>query len=396
MEEHGVSSRVPQLSSMGGIDSILVVRLKALGDIVLSLPIVYALRETFPAAWIGYLCRPQYADALVGVAALDEVLTLPNSFVGQGALAMELRRRRIDCIIDFLGSPRSALIALLTGARVRIGMDTGRRNRYYHSLLPRVIMRDGVRLKCYTLESNLELIGMLGLKSSLRERVARERAAAGAQPPCAEERARRPLRPQPHWLAMGFPAADGERGWAAEYARSIGGGRSKLVGIVPGSVYRAKSWPEEHFTALAAMISEQLGCIPLVLWGPSEEAIARRIVETSGAAVLAPPTGIARLGALISTLSVLVGPDSGPKHIAVVEGVPTVTLFGPTDPAIWDPMTERHRAISANSDCAPCRKKVCEPNRCLADISPERVLAEIADVLGLAPRGTACAGEGIE
>jgi ADP-heptose:LPS heptosyltransferase len=380
---------------MPDVDSILVVRLKALGDIVLSLPIVYALRETFPGARIGYLCRPQYAEALSGVQALDEVLTLPKSFIGQGALALNLRRRGLDCAIDLLGSPRSALITFLTGARIRIGMDTGRRNRYYHYLLPRVLMRDGTRLKCYTLESNIELVGMLGLKSSLRERASRERGRVAGVPARGEGVAGRTRRDDPDWLAIGFPASEREKGWAREYVSGLGGDRSKLLGIVPGSVYQAKSWPEEHFVSLAQMAARELGCTPLVLWGPGEEAIARRIVEASGTAVLAPPTGIARLGALISQLSVLVGPDSGPKHIAVVEGVPTVTLFGPTDPAIWDPMTERHRSLGAGTDCAPCRKKICEANRCLADISPRRVLEEIAEVLARAGRGTPHTGEGV-
>jgi len=374
-----VSAPVIQLSAMTDIRSILVVRLKALGDIVLSLPIVYALRESFPNARIGYLCRRQYAEALSGVSAIDAVLTLPKSSLGQGALAFALRREEPDCVIDLIGTPRSALFTFLTGSRIRIGMDTGRRNWCYHYLLPRVIMRDGRRIKCYTLESNLELIGELGLKSGLRETYLREaaRREAGAR------------RPEPGWLAVGFPAAVREKDWAADYVRGIGGERSPVVGILPGSVYQAKSWPEEHFVELARLVSEKLGCVPLVLWGPGEEALAFRIAAAAPGAVLAPVMGIARLGALISGLSVLVGTDSGPKHIAVLEGVATVTLFGPTDPEIWDPLTRRHRALYASPGCAPCRKKACEANECLTRISPERVLEEIAEVLGTAPQSAA-------
>jgi ADP-heptose:LPS heptosyltransferase len=90
---------------------------------------------------------------------------------------------------------------------------------------------------------------------------------------------------------------------------------------------------------------------------------------------------VARLGALVSALDLLVGIDSGPKHLAVVEGVPTVTLFGPTDPRVWDPMTERHRALHLGTDCFPCRKKECAPNRCLDDITPDMVMAEVARAL---------------
>jgi ADP-heptose:LPS heptosyltransferase len=369
-----VSTPVIRLSEMSDVRSILVVRLKALGDMVLSLPIVYALRETFPDAWIGYLCRPRYAEALDGVRAIDEVLTLPGGALRQWALALSLRRRRTDCVIDLIGSPRSALFTLLTGARIRIGMDTGRRNWCYQYLLPRVIMRDGRRIKCYTLESNFELVGRLGLKSSLRAAYLREGPGDD----------KGPRRPEPGWLAIGFPAAEPERGWAAEYSRGLSDPRARIVGILPGAVYQAKAWPEGNFVRLAQLVSQTLGCVPLVLWGPGEEALASRIAAAAGVA-LAPPMGIARLGALISRLAVLVGVDSGPKHIAVLEGVPTVTLFGPTDPSIWDPRTLRHRALDAGADCRPCRKKTCEPNVCLTRITVEQVLEEVADVLAVAP-----------
>ena len=99
-------------------------------------------------------------------------------------------------------------------------------------------------------------------------------------------------------------------------------------------------------------------------------------------AVLAPPTSVPRLGALISRLDLLVTPDSGPKHLAVIQGVPTVTLFGPTDPEIWDPMNDIHRALHAKPPCFPCRRKECAANKCLSDIGPDKVLDEILDLLG--------------
>lgn len=387
-----MSVPVPNLSSVGGIESILVVRLKALGDIVLSLPVVFALRETFPAARIAYLCRAQYAEALAGATGLDEVLELPSSFLAQGRFALELRRRRFDLALDLLSSPRSAWISAFTGARLRVGMDTGRRNRSYHHVLPRVMTRDGARVRRYTLESNLELTRILGLASSIRDRADREGAARTAGPTPADGGGSA----DPRWLAIGFPAAAGERDWALSYASSIGGDRSRLVGVVVGSAYQAKAWPERHLVALVRGVSQELGSVPVLIWGPGEEALARRVAAAAGAGVVPPPTGVARLGALVGALAVLVGPDSGPKHVAVIQGVPTITLFGPTDPVVWDPMTVRHRVIISPVECAPCRKKVCEPNRCLAGIPPERVLAEIGAVLASGLRAPAFAGKGNE
>jgi len=98
-------------------------------------------------------------------------------------------------------------------------------------------------------------------------------------------------------------------------------------------------------------------------------------------AIKTPRMGIARLGALIKRLSVLVGVDSGPKHLAVMQGIPTVTLFGPTDPRIWDPMTQKHRVIFMDLPCSPCRDKKCSGNPCMSEIRPEAVVETIKLVI---------------
>jgi ADP-heptose:LPS heptosyltransferase len=344
---------LPDLSSYEA-RSIVIVRLKALGDIVLSLPIIYALRSRYPDARMRYLCRRRYAECLSGIGELDETLILPPTAAQQMSLALRLRRERVDCVIDLLGSPRSAYLAFITGAAMRIGMDTGRRNWCYTHLLPRVLVRNGERVRCYTLESNRELIEMLGLEP--------DRSMG---------------------LKIGFPAAEPEKGWAREYVSGLGIGGGKIIGIVPGWTYRAKSWPERHFIELARRCRERFGGLCVILWGPGEEGLARRIVAGAEGSVLAPPMGIARLGALVSVLDLLVGIDSGPKHLAVIQGVPTVTLFGPTDPRIWDPMTPLHRAIRLEGDSNLSFKRKSTENSDLSKLTPDVVLNEIARVFSI-------------
>ncbi|MCK4235665.1 MAG: glycosyltransferase family 9 protein, partial [Candidatus Krumholzibacteria bacterium] len=199
-----MDSKILDLSKMDGIRSILVVRLKALGDIVLSLPVISALRRHFPRARICYLCWGVYAEALMGETGLDEVLELPRNFTGQISLIRKLRLQKIDLVIDLLSSPRSALITFLSGARLRVGMNVGRHNWCYHYVLPRIVSRDGKRVKCYTLESNRGMLRMLNLD------------AAGLG------------------LRIGFPAAGIENDWADAYVEELGVDRTRLVGIVPG------------------------------------------------------------------------------------------------------------------------------------------------------------------
>jgi ADP-heptose:LPS heptosyltransferase len=345
---------IPDISSLGKIRKILIVRLFALGDIVLSLPIVAALRNGFPDAWIGYLCRERFAEALGGNTGLDEVLPMSSGISGQLAMMLRLRGSGIDLAIDLLSSPRSALITGLSGADLRIGMDVGRHNWCYDHVLPRTLERDGKRIKCYSLDANREIAGMLGLTDESERR---------------------------RGLEIGFPAAETEKDWAASYLKQQGSSVG-LVGMVAGSNYRSKSWPMDRFVELAVKLRDQLGLRTVLLWGPGESETARGIASRVEGSILPPGMGIARLGALISRLDILIGVDSGPKHLAVVQGIPTVTLFGPTDPEIWDPMTSRHRAIRHRLDCsAGCRQRDCDPNVCMEKITVDEVFSAARSLL---------------
>ncbi len=365
--------RLPDLSGVDGIESILIVRLKALGDIVLSLPVPRALRERYPEAHIMYLCREGYAEALKGEGSIDEVIPLRRGILSQISTMAKLRRRRIDLAIDLLGSPRSALITLATSARIRIGMDVGRHTWCYHFLLPRILTVGGRRVKCYTLDSNREIVRMLRLREAGRS--TRDRGE-GPMPDGGGTGS----------SAIGFPAAETEKEWAEDYLAGLGIDRGNIIGIVPSATYQSKSWPREKFARLAEMLIGKHGLVPLILWGPGEEETAQSVARSVPGALCAPETGIAKLGALISRVRLLVTTDSGPKHLAVLQGVPTVTLFGPTDPAIWDPMNERHGVIYLDLPCAPCKKLRCDPNRCLSDIEPEDVMNLISDILCLDAR----------
>ena len=373
MESMRRSDRLPDLSRADDISSILIIRLKALGDIALSLPIPRAIRERYPEARIAYLCWEQYAEVLNGESSVDEVIALKKSIQAQIGMMGRLRRERFDLVIDLLGSPRSALLTILTGARIRIGMDVGRHAWCYHFLLPRIVVVGGKRMKCYTLESNREIVRMLRLWKDYGgvDRLEAESASdKGGSSDCA----------------IGFRAAEREKDWAKEYISGLGVDRGRLVGVLPSATYQSKSWPREKFVSLVSMMEERHGLVSLILWGPGEEEIARSIARSAPGAICAPGIGIARLGALISELKLLVTTDSGPKHLAVLQGVPTVTLFGPTDPVIWDPVNDRHGVIYLGFPCAPCKKRTCSPNRCLSEIEPEKVMKRIAGILGLEER----------
>lgn len=354
----------PDLSREKGIRTILVIRLKALGDIALSLPIVRALKDGLPRSRIYYLCREPFAEALAGESSVDRIVVLPDGLFDQLRLLRSLRSMKPDMTLDLISSPRSAYISVFSGSRIRIGMDVGRHRWCYTHLVPRIIVVSGERIKRYTFDSNLEIVRMLGLPAGID-------GSDGSSASGGVDR-----------YAIGFPAAETEREWARRYVSELGQGDRRLVGVVPAATNQSKSWPQAHFVELMKMMIERYDLVPIILWGPGEEETARAVAAEVPRAILAPPTGIARLGALIKNLDLLVTTDSGPKHLAVLLGVATVTLFGPTDPEIWDPMNALHRVLHRESSCSPCRKKECKPNSCLSDILPDAVLHEIGDLLG--------------
>jgi ADP-heptose:LPS heptosyltransferase len=353
-------AQVIDLKTIKGIESIILVRLFALGDIVLTLPLIRQVRESFPGAWIGYLVKERFAEALAGETGLDEVIPLPDSTAGQLAALGRIRKRKPDVAIDLLSSPRSALLTRFCGAGLRVGMDTGRRNGYYDEVLPRAIMRDGKRVRCYTIESNRELCRFLGLPAE--------------NPGYGTDAGDKPY---------GFPAAARASEWARSFVGSLGETEKGLAGIVPGSTYPSKGWPTDRFIDLSRRISSELGMRPVIMWGPGEEKLAMEIAGAVPGAIVPPVTGVAEAGALIGRMKILVGIDSGPKHVAVLLGVPTVTLFGPTDPRIWDPVNSLHRVLWKGLDCAEgCRDKECTPNRCMDMITVDEVFSEVRDVIG--------------
>ena len=111
--------------------------------------------------------------------------------------------------------------------------------------------------------------------------------------------------------------------------------------INPGAGWPNKQWPPEKFGAVAAAIQKSRGLPWVVVWGPGEESLARRVEEaSSGSTMLAPPTSLADLMALVQRAAIVVAGDTGPVHLAAAAGTPVVGLYGPTNPARngpWSP-----------------------------------------------------------
>jgi ADP-heptose:LPS heptosyltransferase len=279
---------------------------------------------------------------------VDRVLTFDRrSFRSQALLYARLARGGYDVVLDLVSTPRSAVMTALTRAAVRVGFDLPGRSWAYTQRLPREPVGPAGPVLRYAPESALDQVRLLGLRAddvSLHFHVRREAAAA-----------------MDDWLA-----------------RQGLGTERPLVACLPAGSWPAKTWPPERFAAALDLLADEVDVV--WLWGPGERDLAedcRARMRTPSR--VAPETDWQRLGGLLRRCRLLVGNDSGPKHVAVALGVPTVTIFGPTNPRTWHPPDGPHTALTVEGlDCLHCNANTCPLEgarhmRCMRDLSVERV-----------------------
>ncbi|MGH9346310.1 MAG: glycosyltransferase family 9 protein [Vicinamibacterales bacterium] len=339
---------------------ILLVRLRLLGDVALSTPLVGALRRRFPHARLSYLVEPAAAAAVRGNPNLDDVIVAPKPrgvwrWATDVRLAGRLRRARYDIVIDLHGGPRAAWLVRATGAPMRIGYAiTGRAWMYTHA-----VRRAPDLQPRHTVRNQWDLLAPLGIRDP---DPARDPVQI-VEDPAAADRVETTLR------ALGIGA----------------GHQIVVIHVSAGNPFRR--WPAEAFAALAARLAAADPRRRIVMTsGPSEAGAAARIAAAArarlgkdGDRLVEPALDVAELHALIGRAAVYIGGDSGPLHVASATRTPIVALFGPTLPERsmpWrDPRWFAEAVDAGPLPCRPCRQRVCVTAdfRCLARITPDQV-----------------------
>ena len=332
-------------------DRVLVTRLDYLGDVVLSLPLVDALRARWPGVDIDYLTRRPAADLLAADARFARVWTLEAGPRPSLALVRALRSRRYRAVIDLYSNPRSAWMTWLTGAPLRIGGNRrGRRHLYTRPItVPRAIRR--------VTDVFMQYGAPLGIEAAVPA-------------------------PRPS-LAI---AHDEARAADALLSRVSGKPR---IGIHPGGKWSVKRWPSEKFVELLEVIEKEMGGQTVVFSGPGEsehsEALRSRVPEST---VFLDVLPIRTAAAVISRLDAMVACDGGIMHVAAAVGTPTVGIFGSSEPAVWFPYTDsgRFRAAFIDVECRPCHRHECPlgHTRCLNELSATSVARCVGDALNAA------------
>jgi lipopolysaccharide heptosyltransferase I len=331
---------------------IAIVKLSSLGDVIHALPVARALRRALPHAQITWIVEAREYAILRGHPDLDRVIPVDTRrwrrLIRRPAGAREVwgkvgrLRRRVrqvgfDVALDLQGLIKSGVLTACTGARVRVGFSRA----YCRERLNVLFTNRRVTpppSAVHVVEQNLALLGPLDV------------------PPAP-----------PEFHLPSWPEAE-QRMDAALAGVGLRPG-DRVVALNPGAGWPEKQWPVERFRALAARLSAEADARVLLLWGPDELEMARAIgAGLPVPALLAPPTDLHELTAVLRRVSLMVAGDTGPLHLAAALGTPALGLYGPTRAERNGPYGARCRGLQS-------------PDGTMAGVSAEAVFGAARELL---------------
>ena len=343
---------------------VLLVRLRLIGDVAFTTPLLRALRRRYPDAHLTYLVEPAAAPLVRDNPHLDDVIVTPRPrglarLREDLALGRRLRRGRFDVAVDLHGGPRSAWLTWASGAPTRIGYTIQGRSWLYTHVVP----RPADLAARHSVLNQADLLTPLDVP--------------------APDPAREPME-----------IAEDPRAAATidERLRRAGLTTSPLLVIHVSAGNPFRRWPPESFVALTCALARRDPRRRIILTsGPSQADAARGIADAARSALgplasSVPDAGefdLGELRALVARASVYIGGDSGPLHIAAATTTPIVALFGPTlagRSMPWrDPRWVAEPVEADGLACRPCAQRTCAHGdfRCLTRITPDQVAAAV-------------------
>lgn len=380
-----MSSSVASLD-VGDPRRVLIVNPFGIGDVLFSTPLVRAIRQAFPKSRIGYLCNRRTEQILRNHPDLDELFIYEKDEVVRlwrsspaKAIAQVLRllarigRAKFDLVIDLSLGERYGFLLKLLGAPRRIGFNYRRRGRF---LTERLVI-DGYR-EAHVVEYYRGLLEFMGIRL---------------------------VKPALHVVV-----SDEDQRWADAWLRSQGLDQARLlVGMIPaggvswGVDASFRRWSFEGFAAVGDALIQRHGAALILFGEASDKTICQTVAQLMNVRVhdLSGQTTLAQFVSLLSRLGLVICNDGGPLHLAVSQGVRTVSIFGPVDPNVYGPYapgSRAHRVVFRDDlPCRPCyhqfRLPPCPYERaCLTTIDPEEVIRACEAALDLSQARAVDAG----
>lgn len=353
------------------LNRLLVVNTYGIGDVLFTLPMLTNLRNQYPQAHITYMANARTADFLKYDPKINDVLIYerdewaeiyrrnPISFLFKWlGFIQKLRQDRFDLVIDCSMNSTFGWLWILADIKWRLGFDF--RGRGW--ALNKKMTIKGFEGK-HVIEYYLDLLKLLDV-------------------PC-----------QP--ALMTWPEQGGAQSWLNDFWNKYPQAKdARRIILVPGggqswgNAAHLKRWSAESFKELTDKIIEELGAIVILVGSKSEESLAKSIIDRHPKQVinLIGQTSLLEMAAIFKTAKVVIANDGGPLHVAVANGIPTVSIFGPVDPIVYGPYPPAlHRVCQASLPCQPCyrsfRMSDCDHLSCLRQLSVDYVYRKVNELL---------------
>lgn len=305
--------------------NILVIDFGQLGDVVLSLPALAAIRRKFPHALITVAVGKSAAPVVEMSGYANDVLAVDRVALRDGRaplsvfrimrLVKDVRRAKFDFVIDLHSLSETNLLGYLSGAKMRLfARRAGRSLDFLSNFRPAPPLED---VRKHAVDRYLEALAPLGIRDAPRT----VRLAASA----ADEQAINRILTKKKADSAGTPL---------------------LVGMFPGAGHSSRRWPLARFAELADYFQRNDKLRTVIFIGPEEQASAREMRAAFGSSVIfLENLTLPQLAAALARLSVFISNDTGPVHIAAAVGTPTVVVVNRTTPDGFAPLGENHRVI---------------------------------------------------
>jgi predicted lipopolysaccharide heptosyltransferase III len=338
------------------VQRLLVVRLRSIGDTVLTTPSLFALRRFLPHAQIDILLEDWVAPVLEGSNLVDRVISISrNSKSGRARLARELRATRYDVVYNLHGGTTATLLTRATGAKHRVGFGHYQYARLHNHTAPSAL-EIWQRTSLHSVEQQLALIGWTGVP--VTDRPPTRLAVTESSQRSVSEKLRR----------AGFE--DQDKAFAL---------------IHPAAAFDTKQWAGEKFARVADELNDR-GLTPIFIVSEKEQQMMGSLMQqTSARTIGLSDLRLPEVTALASRARLFVGNDSGIAHVAAAAGAPCVVIFGSSNVAHWRPWTRNpNEVVREEMPCQPCHGYFCaefEKPECILRIPVERVVAAIDRIL---------------
>ncbi len=327
------------------IKKILCIKPRGIGDVVLSTIVLDNLHHHFPNAKVDYLTEHFAKPALKYNPLVNKILTMHKTEFPL-KVAWRLRKEKYDIIIDLWSNPRTAQITFFSGAKFKVGYAYRGRKYAYN------ILGTSGKGQHHSAEHNLELLNPLGVKIISKK--------------------------------IHYYVGEVEKLAADEFFIENNLNNKLVFGIIPAGGWDSKRCDKSKWVEICKEAISDFNCKILVLWGPGDESDADFIKSNlSYDCFLAPKSSLVQMAAMISKCNLVIANDSGPMHISAALNIPTLGIFGPTNPKSHGPYSPySDYIIKEDLDCIICNKLVCPlQHECMRELNSKDVMGKIRSLL---------------